>query len=388
MSQKQILQDYQKQTWLTAPSLESYILEQYGWDLSTDIAGIKLRNPWGKAAGQLSLNTAQVSRDVEAGLGFVILKTVIAQEESGSSVQSAWMVDAPRMLVERITAASGEEGWTVSWKGRGWSESFQNYLDFTRESIKLGVKGDCLIVPSCQLPFFVGPENPHHKEYTYTLTALGEVLQSAEYPALELDLSPTLLKDSPAPTSEQVLEALDWVILEAKRLLPSNVKLGLKLFNLQDFQAQLAMVQGGASIWRRLDWLTIANRLFSEGKGISYGGFDLSNRNLKILDAVRAIEKGQGKAILPDSVSATGNICHGQMMIEYARLGCTTGQLHTYFQLPKSEYGYDLGSRSASALHELVFNPEQGLLRGLESLRAERNLTGLLNFGLFFREGR
>ena len=385
--QSRVERDYQKHLWLNAPSLESYVLEQYGWDLSTDLGGIRVKNPWGKAAGQLSLNTTQVDRDAQGGLGFVVLKTVIAQDESGSSVQKAWMVDAPRMLVERITAKTGEEGWTVSWKGRGWSESFQSYLEFVERSFKLGANQDCLVIPSCQLPLYVGPENPHEKEYRYTLRSLGEALQKSEQPALELDLSPTLLKDGPAPSAKQTLEELGWVISEARKLLPKNIKLGLKLFNLKSDAEQLALVQGGAHIWKQLDWLTIANRLFSKEKGISYGGYDLSNRNLAILDAIRKVERESGEQILPLSVSATGNIWNGELLVEYANRGCTTGQLHTYFQLPKGEYGHDLGSRTLSALHELMFNPAQGLIVSLEALREQRSLGGELNFGAFFKEG-
>lgn len=384
---RQIERDYQEQLWLTAPSLEDYVLEQYGWDLSTNLGGIRLKNPWGKAAGQLSLNTTQVDRDAQGGLGFVILKTVIAQDEQGSSVQSAWMVDAPRMLVEKITAQTGEQGWTVSWKGRGWSESFQSYLEFVETSFKLGVPKDCLIVPSCQLPLYRGPENPHAEEYAYTLGALGKVLQKADQPALELDLSPTLLKDGPPPCAQETAEQLHWVISETRQHLPDNIKLGLKLFNLQSFADQLALVQAGAQVWNQLDWLTLANRLFSPERGISYGGYDLSNRNLAVLDSIRSEEEESGEQILPPSISATGNICSGRMLVEYAIRGCTTGQLHTYFQLPKGEYGYDLGSRTLSALHELMFNPKEGLVASLEALRKQFGLEGELEFGKFFEKG-
>lgn len=385
--QLQIEGDYQKQRWLTASSLESYVLEQYGWNLSADLGGIPVKNPWGKAAGQLSLNTTQVERDAQGGLGFVVLKTVIAQDKTGASVQSAWMVDAPRMLVERITAQTGEEGWTVSWKGRGWSESFQSYLEFVEASFQLGAQWGCLIVPSCQLPLYFGPENPHMEEYTYTLQALGDVLKKTDQPLLELDLSPTLLKDGPPPTAKETLEQLGWVIPEARKYLPQNVKLGLKLFNLHSYSDQLALVLGGAQIWKQLAWLTVANRLFSPEKGISYGGYDLSNRNLAILEDIRKQEQESGEQILPASVSATGNLCSGQMLVEYAKRGCTTGQLHTYFQLPKGEYGYDLGSRTLSALHDLMFNPQKGLLSSLEALREQSGSQGVLSFGEFFQKG-
>ena len=50
------------------------------------------------------------------------------------------------------------------------------------------------------------------------------------------------------------------------------------------------------------------------------------------------------------------------MMIEYALRGATSGQIHTFFQLPKSEYAAEKGSSTARALHALLFHPEEGLL--------------------------
>ena len=135
---EKIHQDYKDKKWRTAPSLEGYILNRYGWDLSTNLGGVSVKNPFGKGAGQLSLNTSQVENDAVGGLGFVVLKTVIAQDERGDSVQSAWMVDSPKMKVEQITAETGELGWTVSWKGRGWSGTFAEYIDFVKTAQRLG----------------------------------------------------------------------------------------------------------------------------------------------------------------------------------------------------------------------------------------------------------
>ena len=64
-------------------SLEDYLLEEYGLDVSAEYAGLPLLNPWGKASGQLSMTARQVEDDVEAGLGFVVLKSVIAEDSNG-----------------------------------------------------------------------------------------------------------------------------------------------------------------------------------------------------------------------------------------------------------------------------------------------------------------
>ncbi len=55
-------------------SLEAYVQDQYAIDLSSEYGGLRVKNPFGKASGQLSLNISQVRRDAEEGLGFVVLK--------------------------------------------------------------------------------------------------------------------------------------------------------------------------------------------------------------------------------------------------------------------------------------------------------------------------
>src|ERR1700675_1590644 len=100
--------------------LDGYLRESYGLDMSATYAGIGLRNPWGKASGQLSLNLASVEEAAEAGLGLVLLKTVIAQDSSGNRAMSAWAIKESQMAVERIQGSgAGEVGWTVTWNGRG-----------------------------------------------------------------------------------------------------------------------------------------------------------------------------------------------------------------------------------------------------------------------------
>src|SRR4051812_11254378 len=106
------------------PDLRAYCLDAYGIDIAGEYAGRAIANPFGKASGQLSLNLNQVRRDAGAGLGFVVLKTVIAQDEQGTQAMREWAIPETRMRVERITGEDGEEGWTATWKGRGWHESF------------------------------------------------------------------------------------------------------------------------------------------------------------------------------------------------------------------------------------------------------------------------
>src|SRR6516162_9767425 len=72
--------------------LEAYLRDTYGLDMTASYAGLPLRNPWGKASGQLSLNRAQIEEAADAGLGLVVLKTVIAQDQQGRQTMSAWAV--------------------------------------------------------------------------------------------------------------------------------------------------------------------------------------------------------------------------------------------------------------------------------------------------------
>jgi hypothetical protein len=68
-------------------------------------------------------------------------------------------------------------------------------------------------------------------------------------------------------------------------------------------------------------------------------------------------------------ISATGNIVTGKIAAEYLLCGASSFQIHTYFQLPSSEYKMKTGSKTARALHELYFHPETGLLAWLLHLR-------------------
>jgi dihydroorotate dehydrogenase len=60
------------------------VRQRYGIDLSASCLGVPLPHPIGKASGQLSLNVRQLEQDREAGLAFVVLKTVIGERADGS----------------------------------------------------------------------------------------------------------------------------------------------------------------------------------------------------------------------------------------------------------------------------------------------------------------
>jgi hypothetical protein len=142
------------------------------------------------------------------------------------------------------------------------------------------------------------------------------------------------------------------------------VRLALKLMNARfddAFQAEMVAASGAA------DTLVVFNRLWDASAGIAYGGHDLSDRNLRVLDLVRA------SGIPHPPLSGTGDIATGRMAVAYARAGCTSVQVHTGFQLPRSEYAAESGSRPAMLLHRMVFDPADGLVAVMLDL-AERGI--------------
>ena len=85
-------------------NLEAYLLDAYALDMTGSYAGLPVRNPWGKASGQLTLNLAQLEEAAAEGLGFAVLKTVIAQDAAGRQSMGAWALKESRMVAEPITS--------------------------------------------------------------------------------------------------------------------------------------------------------------------------------------------------------------------------------------------------------------------------------------------
>ena len=372
-------------------SIEDYLLDEYQLDVSAEYGGAAIPNPWGKASGQLSMTARQVEDDVRAGLGFVVLKTVLAQDGAGTQSMRAWAIPESRMDVERIIGIRGETGWTVSWKGRGWWRSFDEYLQLVRDAQRIAQGTDTLIVPSCtfHLPT---PEESEWRvaEYDYTVGRLldayfgdGAKPQAGEM-VLEKDFSPTLAGSDHGVAKANILEWLAIVprlVKNAASDRKSTVRLGLKIFNaLFDDEFQLEMLRAihrpPAGSPERADFFVYGNRLFDPQRefdgyrGIAYGGPDLSDRNLRVLSRFRQEFTGSQMPC-----SATGNITTGKMAIEYALRGATSFQLHTYFQLPSDQYTMKTGSKTQKALHELYFHPQTGFVVWLLHAAAKFGFT-------------
>ena len=331
----------------------AHVRESYGIDLSARYLGAALPHPIGKGSGQLSLNAQQLEADAAAGLAFVVLKTVIAQDERGAQSMAAWAIHETRMTVEQRRSTSGRDGWTVTWKGRGWDRSFEDYLALVRAGRDFTRAGRLLVVPSVKYHLPRLDEPFRAAEYRFTTEHLAEAWGEAPL-LLEKDFSPTLAGDRLAEEREQILRWLREVPGQIRAASPVAVRLALKLMNARfddDFQLEMVRAANGA------DALVVFNRLFDAERGVAYGGWDLSERNLRVLDRIP-------RGPVPD-LCGSGNICSGKMVVEYARRGCSAVQLHTFLQLPLSEYAATAGSRTERALHQLVFHPQDGLVAAL-----------------------
>ena len=346
------------------PDLADYVRETYRIDLAARYLGHALPHPIGKASGQLSLNLEQVETDRAAGLAFVVLKTVIAEDSAGARSMSAWAIHETRMKVEKRQSAGARPGWTVTWKGRGWDRSFEDYLALVRAAGDLTRSGEIVVVPSVKYHLPRLDEPFRSTEYAHTTRELSRAWGSEPLP-LEKDFSPTLAGDSLAEERAQILRWLREVPDEIRRSANTPVRLALKLMNARfDDAFQLDMVGSAGTA----DALVVFNRLWDPDAGVAFGGYDLSDRNLRVLEATR--RSGSSRPPLV----GTGNICSGRLLLEYAQLGCESVQLHTFFQLPLSEYPATEGSRSQRALHALVFHPQEGLIAGMLDLEAEGSL--------------
>jgi hypothetical protein len=338
-----------------------HVRDTYRIDLRARYLGTTIPHPIGKGSGQLSLNQEQLETDRAAGLAFVVLKTVIAEDPAGERAMGAWAIHETRMRVERRSSAAGREGWTVTWKGRGWDRSFEDYLSLVRIAGDLTRSGDILAVPSVKyhLPQLHQPFRS--AEYQHTTDRLARAW-GEETLLVEKDFSPTLAGDRLADEREQILRWLREVPEQIRRGTAVPVRLALKLMNARfDDAFQLEMLRTAASA----DALVVFNRLWDPAAGVAFGGFDLSDRNLRVLEL--AAERDAPRPALV----ASGNICSGRILLDYARLGCESAQLHTFFQLPLSEYPATAGSRPQRALHALVFHPVDGLIAGMLDLEAE-----------------
>ena len=348
-------------------NLREWALERWGVDIAGRYAGRKIRVPFGKASGQLSMTPQQVETDALAGLGFVVLKTVIAQDTTGERGMAAWAIHETHMHVERIEDDDGTSGWTVTWRGRGWDKPFSSYLRLLRAAVPIGAEHEMPVAASVKYHLPGSEEEPFSaSEYRYTTQAIAAAWRDAAgkgAPIIEKDFSPTLAGDARSGERENVLRWLREVPQLVANAGAGPIDLGMKVMNARfedAFQSEmLTALEDVPNVRFRIAF----NRLYDERRGVAYGGPALSRRNLLALDTFIAHHGSP-----PTSLSGTGDIHSGRRMIEYALRGAESGQIHTYFQLPRALYRSGCASRTAAALHELVLHPDHGLIAWILAL--------------------
>jgi dihydroorotate dehydrogenase len=379
--QKEICSDYERFAIEGMPqNIETYILEKYKIDISSKYGELNIKNPFGIASGQLSTNINQIENGISDGVGFIVLKTVISEDGLGNSSMKDWKINEPKMVIEEIRSQRGELGYTTTWKGRGWHKSFEEYLELMEKSLLLSKESSVPVIPSCKFNLPQSQEQKfNNEEYCYTMEKFSKVWEAAmgsNAMYLEKDFSPTLAGSSMSKVKDTILWWLKEVPSKIREFSPNGkIFLGVKLMNATfDDDFQIEMFKTILNTKDRPDYLICLNRLFDsekvfEGKkGVAYGGYDLSDRNLKTLKELRRLECSGEIKVKDVPISATGNICSGKMMLEYALRGCQNGQIHTYFQIPSENYGMKKGTRVSKALLELMLNPETGLVPGLQYL--------------------
>lgn len=348
----QLIRDWERFRDAPSPDPIGHIRDVYRIDPGARYLGVPLPHPIGKASGQLSLRRDQLDADAAAGLALVVLKTVIAQDASGHQSMAAWAIHETRMKVERHAAADGREGWTVTWKGRGWDRSFEEYLELVRSARELTQAGGPLIVPSVKYHLPPAGEPFNEGEYQFTTSQLAKAWGSGPL-LVEKDFSPTLAGDSRSDQRRQILRWLQEAPGLIRRGAGDDCRVALKLMNATfDDEFQLAMLAAGSDA----DALVTFNRLWDAERGVAVGGWELSDRNL------RALHAAQSAAMELPPLVGTGNVNSGRMIMAYALAGCASVQLHTWFQLPLGEYGIRAGARPVRALQTLLFDPHDGLV--------------------------
>jgi len=344
----------------------AHVRDTYRIDLTARYLSELVPHPIGKGSGQLSLNTGQLEDDAAAGLAFAVLKTVIAEDQTGARTMAAWAIHETKMKVEQRPTDAGRAGWTVTWKGRGWDRSFTDYLSLVRTGRDLTRAGRLLVVPSVKyhLPRLAEPFREN--EYRHTTAQLADAWREPPL-LLEKDFSPTLAGDALADDRAQILRWLREVPARIRAASPIPVRVAVKLMNARfDDAFQVEMMNASAEA----DALVCFNRLFDAARGVAYGGWDLSDRNLRVLETQLTPGASPG---IPE-LTGTGNVGSGRMILDYARRGCESVQVHTFFQLPLSEYPATHGSRTQRALHALVFHPRDGLIAGMLELESRGQL--------------
>ena len=266
------------------------------------------------------------------------------------------------MRVERRRSAVGAEGWTVTWKGRGWDRSFEDYLALVRAASDSPVDGTC---SWCRRSSSTSPGSTSRSATTNIATPSAGSRSLGRRPAADREgLLADARRRSRSPTS--AARILRW-LREVPATNPRGgravpVELALKLMNARfddAFQSEMIGRRRGGRYAGLLQ-----PTLGPGGRG--------GVRRIRL--SATATSGCSPPTAAHGAFAGTGNICSGRMALEYARAGCECVQLHTFFQLPLGEYPATAGSRTQRALHALLFDPADGLVACMLELEAAGRL--------------
>ena len=131
----------------------------------------------------------------------------------------------------------------MTWKGRGWDRSFDEYLALVRAGRDLTRGGRLLVVPSVKYHLPTVQEAFRVEEYSYTTGALAEAWGEGPL-LLEKDFSPTLAGDALAGEQDRILRWIREVPGQVAAGTSHQVTLALKLMNSRfDDEFQLRMLE-------------------------------------------------------------------------------------------------------------------------------------------------
>ena len=328
--------------------------ESYGLDMTASYAGTTIRNPWGKASGQLSLNASQIEEAADAGLGFVVLKTVIAQDAAGPAVDvglgDQGIADG-RRADHQPDRPARRAGRSPGRGGGGGSRSTITSTWCAAAARSAAGRGTARRPLGEVPPPGAASTRPGGRrsivETTRQLAGRLPIRRPVrDAMPLEKDFSPTLAGSDRAGQRAVVLEWLSRVPdLIRSAGTGRQVKVGLKLFNSlegDDFQlAMLAEVHGES----RPDYPRLRQSPFRSRSRVR----GPARRRLRRSRPERSEpppalrppgrrRRGARSTGQPLEISATGDISSGRIAVEYALRGCTSFQIHTLFQLPAAEF--------------------------------------------------
>ena len=114
------------------------------------------------------------------------------------------------MTVEpTVGRRAGEPGWTVSWRGRGWWDSLDAYVQLVEDALAIAGDRRVPVIPSVKFHLPAAADDDWRaEEYARTMEAIGGAFARSGRRSLliEKDFSPTLAGSDRASTQATVVD--------------------------------------------------------------------------------------------------------------------------------------------------------------------------------------